>query len=140
MTAQMQDAAGRYLPVLYPEERPYWDAAREGRLVLPKCGRCGRFWYPVGPVCPRCLGDRYDWAEVSGEGTVSSFVIYHKAWAPWLADRVPYAVVQVELAEGPRLTTNLLGVEPRSVRIGMPVQACFEQITEEVTLVQFRPR
>lgn len=139
-TVPQQPETGRYLPVFYPEEQPFWDAARDGRLVLPKCQACQRFWYPVGPVCPRCLSTRYDWAEPDGEGTVSSFVVYHKPWAPWLKERVPYAVVQVELTEGPRLTTNLLGVDPSEIRIGMPVQVCFEEITEEVTLVQFRPR
>jgi uncharacterized protein len=140
VTVPQQGDTGRYLPIRYPEEQPYWEAARDGRLVLPRCDNCEWFWYPVGPVCPRCLSDRYSWMEPAGDGVVSSYVIYHKAWAPWLADRVPYAVVQVELPEGPRLTTNLIGVEPSEVRIGMPVRVCFEPITEEVTLVQFQPR
>lgn len=140
MTGPRADAAGRYLPVRYQEEAPYWDAARDGRLVLQRCDACQRFWFPIGPVCPRCLGTAVTWTEMSGDGSVSSFVVYHKAWAPWLTDRVPYAVVQVQLTEGPRLTANLLGVPPADVRIGMPVRACFEQLTEEVTLVQFRPR
>ena len=66
-------------------------------------------------------------------------MIYHKAWTPWFEKRVPYAVVQVELDEGPRLTTNLLDCPLGEIRIGMPVEADFEDITEEITLLQFRP-
>lgn len=138
-TPVLHDASGRYLPVLYPEEQPYWDAARRHELVLPQCDSCGKVYYPVGPVCPNCLSDSFRWVPTSGRGTVSSFVVYHKAWAPWLQSRVPYVVAQVELAEGPRLTTNLLDIAPGDVRIGMDVQVAFETLTEEVTLVQFRP-
>jgi uncharacterized OB-fold protein len=138
-TPVQQDASGRYLPVLHPEEAPYWAAARRHALVLPRCDGCGTVYYPVGPVCPNCLSDRFSWAPMSGRGTVSSFVVYHKAWAPWLKDRVPYVVAQVELAEGPRLTTNLLDIAPADVRIGMDVEVAYETVTEEVTLVQFRP-
>jgi uncharacterized OB-fold protein len=66
-------------------------------------------------------------------------VIYHKAWAPWLQLQVPYVVAQIELAEGPRLTTNLTGIDLAAVRIGLEVAAYFEPVTEEVTLVQFSP-
>jgi uncharacterized OB-fold protein len=138
-TPVQQDATGRYLPVMHPEEQPYWDAARRHELVLPKCDSCGKVYYPVGPVCPNCLSSHFSWAPMSGLGTVSSFVVYHKPWAPWLKPRVPYVVAQVELAEGPRLTTNLLDIAPGDVRAGMAVQVAYETLTEEVTLVQFRP-
>lgn len=138
-TPAQQDASGRYLPVLHPEELPYWQAARRHQLVLPKCDRCCNVYYPVGPVCPKCLSGNFSWTPMSGHGKVSSFVVYHKAWAPWLRSRVPYVVAQVQLEEGPRLTTNLLGIPPADVRIGMDVQVTYETVTEEVTLVQFRP-
>lgn len=134
-----QDKLGRYLPIIYPEELPYWEAARRGELVLPRCDACANVYYPAGPVCPRCLRGSFSWAPMTGRGTVSSFVIYHKAWAPWLQLRVPYVVAQIELAEGPRLTTNLTGIGLAAVRIGMEVAAYFEPVSEEVTLVQFGP-
>lgn len=135
---QVDVDSGRYLPVLYQEEMPYWDAARRKELVLQKCRDCGFVWYPIGPVCRRCLSENFDWRPMSGRGLVSSYVVYHKAWAPWLESQVPYVVAQVQLEEGPRLTTNLLGVGPSEVEVGMPVEVAFERITEEVTLVQFR--
>ena len=81
----------------------------------------------------------FAWKEMSGRGTIHNYVIYHKAWTPWFEKKVPYAVVQVELEEGPRLTTNLLDVPAAETKIGMPVEAAYEDITEEITLLQFRP-
>jgi uncharacterized OB-fold protein len=75
---------------------------------------------------------------MSGRGVVHNYVVYHKAWTPWLEKRVPYAVVQVELDEGPRLTTNLLDCPLGDIRIGMRVQAEYEDVTDDVTLLQFR--
>jgi uncharacterized protein len=130
---------GRYLPVIYEEEKPYWDGLREHEIRLQVCARDNRPWYPIGPVCPRCLSSEFTWAAMSGYGTVSTYVIFHKAWAPWLEKRVPYAVVQVELDEGPRLTTNLLTVPASEVRIGMRVRACYEQVSDDIVLLQFEP-
>lgn len=120
---QIDVDSGRYLPVLYREEMPYWEAARRHELVLQKCRDCGFVWYPIGPVCRRCLSKNFDWTQMSGGGVVSSYVVYHKPWAKWLEARVPYAVVQVQLEEGPRLTANLLDVDCAAIRIGMPVHA-----------------
>ena len=76
---------------------------------------------------------------MSGRGVLHNFVIYHKAWTKWFESRVPYAVVQVQLEEGPRLTTNLLECDVKNIKIGMPVEAVYEDITDEITLLQFRP-
>lgn len=129
----------RYLPILYPEEKEYTNALREHRFVLQRCAGCSRVRFPIAPVCPHCLHDGFEWAPMSGHGRVSSFVVYHKAWAAWLRDRVPYAVVQVQIDEGPRLTTNLLHADPADVYIDMPVRSTFEDVTNEVTLLQFEP-
>ncbi|HEX3923274.1 MAG TPA: OB-fold domain-containing protein [Streptosporangiaceae bacterium] len=129
-----------YLPVQYPEEQPYWDGLRAGELRLQKCHDCGKVRYPVGPVCSRCLSSRAAWAVMSGLGTVSTYVVFWKAWAPWLQSRAPYVVAQVELPEGPRLTTNLLGIEPADVRVGLDVTAVYERRAEDIVLLQFEPR
>jgi uncharacterized OB-fold protein len=89
-------------------------------------------------VCPECLGDRITWAPVSGRGTVSSFVVFHKAWFPEFNRDIPYAVVQVELEEGPRITANLVDVSPSEIRVGMPVAVVFDDVTPEVTIPRFR--
>lgn len=133
------DATGRYLPVIYPEEIPYWEAAKRRELRLQRCNACEKAWYPIGPACPYCFSMNFEWARMSGRGTLHNFVIYHKAWTPWFEKRVPYAVVQVQLEEGPRLTSNLLDCPIDAIRIGMPVDVAYEDITDEITLVQFKP-
>jgi uncharacterized OB-fold protein len=134
------EKTGRYLPILYPEEKPFWDAAKQHRLVLQCCSKCGRVRYPIGPTCPWDLSNDFEWKQMSGRGVVHNFVIYHKPWIPYYRDKVPYALVQVELEEGPRLTTNLLEVPVDQVRIGIPVEAVWEDVTDAVSLVQFCPR
>jgi uncharacterized OB-fold protein len=134
------ETSGRYLPVIYPEEKPYWDAAKAGKLVLQRCTACGKVRFPIGPACPKCLSFEFTWAQMSGRGRVHNRIIFHKAWIPYYESRVPYAVVQVELDEGPRLTTNMPGTPLSDVKVGMPVEVFFEPLTPEITLPQFRPR
>jgi uncharacterized OB-fold protein len=78
-----------------------------------------------------------EWVPVSGKGEVYSFNVMHQVYHPAFAERVPYAVVLVKLAEGPKMTSNLVGVEPHQIKIGMPVEVVFEQLTDEVTLPKF---
>ncbi len=140
MSATTKDAAtGRYLPILYPEEMPYWRATKQRKLVLQRCDGCGKVWFPIGPTCPFCQSNMFTWTEMSGRGVVHNYVIYHKAWIPYYQDKVPYALVQVEIEEGPRLTANLWDVPIDQIKIGMKVEAAWEDVTEEITLLQFRP-
>ena len=129
----------RPLPILTRENGPYWKAAAEGRLVMPLCKECDEVFYPVAPVCPACVSDRLGWRQVSGRGTVSSWIVYHQAFFPFFKNRLPYAVVQVELDEGPRMSANLFGADPADIRIGMRVETTFERVNDDVTLPQFRP-
>lgn len=135
----VEDETGRYLPFVYPEELPFWEAARLRQLKLQRCGDCAKAWFPIGSTCPHCFSMKWEWALMSGRGVLHNFVVFHKAWTKWFESRVPYAVVQIELEEGPRLTTNLLDCDVKDVRIGMPVEAAYEDITDEITLLQFRP-
>lgn len=141
MASELKDeATGRYLPMLYPEEQPYWEAAKRHELVLQRCEDCHKVQFPIGPACAFCLSDKLRWDRMSGRGTISNVVIFHKGWTPYLQSKVPYAVIQVELEEGPRLTTNLLDAPVQDAKIGMKVEAVWEDITKEISLVQFRPR
>ncbi len=126
------------LPRITPDNRPFWEAARRHELRLPRCMDCGSFWHPPGPVCPDCLSDRYEWARVSGRGTISSFVVFHRPYFPSFVDEIPYAVVQVELEEGPRLISSLVDVPREEITIGMPVEVIFDDVTPTVTLPRFR--
>jgi uncharacterized OB-fold protein len=132
-------AHGKPLPRITPDNRPFWDATRRHELRLQRCTGCGRFRYPPAPVCPDCLGEGAAWERVSGRGTVTTWVVFHKLYFPAFAADLPYNVAQVELDEGPRLTANLVGVANDDIRVGLPVEVVFDDVTPEVTLPRFRP-
>jgi uncharacterized protein len=87
--------------------QPYWDGLAAGELRFQRCTACGNAWLPPREECPRCWGDRWTFEASCGRGTLVSWVIYHKAYHPYFQDRLPYNVAVVELAEGPRLLTNV---------------------------------
>lgn len=129
----------RPVPAVTPELRPFFEAARRRELVVQRCRGCGALRFPPREVCSGCLGRESEWVPVSGRGEVFSFNVMHQVYHPGFADAVPYAVVVVRLAEGPKLTSNLVGVAPHDIRIGMPVRVVFEDLTDEVTLPKFAP-
>jgi uncharacterized protein len=135
---RIDEKTGRYLPMIYPEEIPFWEGLKARKLLLQRCNACSKVWFPIGPMCPKCLSMEFTWVPMSGRGVVHNFVVYHKAWMPYLQQKVPYAVVQVELEEGPRMTTNMMDTPLEDIKIGMQVEALYEDVTDEITLLQFR--
>ena len=136
----MSEAANRKpVPRPAPESVHYWQAAREHRLELPRCNACGQFWFPPSQSCPHCLAADFAWAAVSGVGKVFSFVTFHRVYHPAFARDVPYVVALVELAEGPRLLSNIVGVPPDAVACDMPVKVVFDDVAEDVSIPKFAP-
>jgi uncharacterized OB-fold protein len=133
-------AYAKPLPQMTPEMRPFWEAARRHELVVQRCRACGGHRFPARDICSRCLSREAEWVPVSGRGTIFSYAIMHQVYHPGFAGEVPYAVVVVELEEGARLVSNLVGCPVGDVTPGMPVEAVFEDVTPEVTLPKFRPR
>jgi uncharacterized OB-fold protein len=127
------------LPAPSPITRPFWDAAREHRLSLQRCPDCARYVFYPRPFCPHCGSDRLEWSDVSGRGTVYSYTVARRATARPFEPDVPYVIAIVELEEGPRMMTNVVGCAPEDVRIGMTVEAAYEDVSDEITLVKFRP-
>lgn len=125
-------------PSISAYNRPYWEYAARHELRLQRCGRCDRFWAPPGPVCPHCFSDDYSWAAVSGNGVIASWARFHKPYHPAFVDDLPYTVAFVELAEGPRLITNIRDASDTEIKAGTPVEVFFED-HGEFTLPQFRP-
>ena len=119
------DEPGPVLPVITDENRGFWDAARNGSLAMQRCAACGHLRYPIAPVCPRCLSADFAWTPLSGEGTVLSYVVFDRAYHPAWTARVPYNVALVQLAEGPRMFSNVVGIANDDVRVGMPVRVSF---------------
>lgn len=127
------------IPTITPEMRPFFEAAREHRLVVQRCSDCGEYRFPARELCSHCLSRASTWVAVSGAGEVFSFNVMHQVYHPGFAEAVPYAVVSVKLVEGPRMNSNLVGVAASDIRIGMPVRVIFEAISDEVTLPKFTP-
>lgn len=128
------------LPRFTPDNRAFWEGCREHKIMLPWCRHCDRPHWPPGPVCPYCFGDDLTWKQSSGRGVVSSWVVVHKAWLPAFAADIPYNAVQVELEEGVRLTGNVVGAPNEVLRVGLPVEVVFDDVTPEATLPRFKPR
>lgn len=133
---------GEYLkPIPVPSEdsNPYWEGAKRHEFCLQRCQACGAFRLPPAPLCPECTALGGVWTKVSGRGKVYSFVIFHRAYHKAFEKDLPYAVAVIELAEGSRLLSNIVGIAPDRIRCDMPVEVTFEDITLDTTLPKFRP-
>ena len=124
-------------PVVSTENEPFWTAAAEGRIHLPRCNDCGDvIWYPRD-WCPSCGGD-VTWKDVASTGTVYSFSIVMKGQGRW-RDAGPYVVAYVDLDAGPRMMTNIVDVDPSEIEIGMAVTAVFDPTEDGPSLIRFAP-
>jgi uncharacterized OB-fold protein len=132
----MPDSPAPPLPQPDALTHPFWEACRRRVLEVSCCGDCGHLFLPPGPRCPRCWSAELAPRSVSGKGRVYSFAVYRRSYHPAL--RAPYVVALVELDEGPRLISNLVGCAPEEVRIDMPVRVRFEEIGD-FTLPRFEP-
>jgi uncharacterized OB-fold protein len=127
------------IPARTPELEPFFAAARRRQLVVQRCRECGVYRFPAREICSDCLSNAAEWVPVSGKGEVFSYNIMHQVYHPGFAAEVPYAVVVIKLREGAKMISNLVGVAPHDIAIGMPVEVVFEDITEEITLPKFKP-
>jgi uncharacterized protein len=127
----------RLLPRLTDDVAFFWTSGEDGVLRFLRCDDCGFYIHPPGPVCPRCLSRHVQPQPVSGLGHVETFTVNYQQWIP---GSDPYIIAWVSIDEQPdvRLTTNLVGVEPDDVWIGMPVRVLFEQ-ADDVWLPLFAP-
>jgi hypothetical protein len=124
-------------PGITHDTRFFWEGLRERRLLIQRCVRCGRLQHPPAPMCPGCHGFELGSVEASGRGRVHSFVVAHHPPIPPFA--YPNVIVLVELEEGTRLVSRLVGVAPDDVAIGMAVQVDFETVDGDLALHFFRP-
>ena len=129
----------RPLPLPPPESLGFWEAARHHKLKVPRCDSCEQAWFPPSGLCPNCLSDKSHWEQVSGCGKVFSFVVVHRVYNRYFADKVPYVVAVIELAEGPRLLSHVVDVDPAVMRCGLAVEVLFDDAGPGSTLPKFRP-
>jgi uncharacterized OB-fold protein len=128
----------RYVPQPTPETQPFWDGTLAGELRLQRCDQCSHVYFPPRPFCPRCAARKVSWFKASGKAKLFSYVIHHRA-APGFTP--PYSIAVVELEEGPRMMTNIIGCPqtPEALQLDMPVEVTFEKISEKIALPQFTP-
>ncbi|MDH3233557.1 MAG: Zn-ribbon domain-containing OB-fold protein [Alphaproteobacteria bacterium] len=126
------------LPVIDPGSEPFWSAAREHRLSIPLCLDCDQYHFYPRELCPHCHSGNLEWRDASGKGTIYTFTIARRPAGAAYADDVPYIIALIDLAEGPRMMTNVIAPDVEAVRIGDAVEVFFDDVTEEVTLPKFK--
>ena len=124
-------------PSMSPDTEFFWNGLRERRLLIQRCSSCGILRHPPRPMCPHCLSIEWDAIEATGRGTVHSFVMPQHPQFPFMD--YPYIVALIDLAEGVRLVSNLIDIEPENAWIDMPVEVSFTEFDDGFALHQFRP-
>ena len=121
------------VPTVDEVNRPFWEGCAAGELRLQVCRVCGLIRYPTSDICPRCLSPEHHWRRMSGDGEILSWVVFRHAYHPAWADRVPYNVVLVQLAEGPRMFGNVEPLARTDLAVGAHVRVVFAQATDSET-------
>ncbi len=125
-------------PDLGPDAGPYWDAAKENRFVIQQCNDCDAWRFFPSHLCPSCGSDKAEWKEASGKGTIHSYTEVYRGPTAEFRAHTPYMIVLVDLEEGPRIMTNLIGENLDQCQIGAPVEVCFEDRHNDSKVPQFR--
>jgi 3-oxo-4,17-pregnadiene-20-carboxyl-CoA hydratase alpha subunit len=136
--AEDEKPASRPRPAISKDTEFFWDGARNGELLIQRCASCKTLRHPARPMCGKCGSLDWDTVRSGGRGEVYSFVVHH--YPPVPGFEVPFVVALIELEEGTRVVSNIPGVPPEDVEIGMPVEVYFEAFGDDLTLPQFRPR
>jgi uncharacterized protein len=137
----MATAYSKPLPrPLSPEvTRPFWEAAKRHELVIPRCTICDHLFFYPRSECPRCLSNHLEWMQASGRGRLHTYTVVYQPANAAFRDDTPYIYAVVQLDEGPRMVSNVVQCEIDAVRVDMPLEAIFDDVTPEWTLVKFKP-
>jgi uncharacterized OB-fold protein len=127
------------LPVPDPQSQPFWEACRRHELIVQRCRTCDNTQFYPRVLCTRCRGTDLGWVPASGRGLVHSFTVIRRAPSASFKPDLPYVLALVELEEGVRMMTNIVGCTVDEVRIEMPVEVVFDDVSEAISLPKFRP-
>jgi uncharacterized OB-fold protein len=125
-------------PAITQDSAFFWEGLKEHRLLIRRCARCAHLHHPPGPMCPKCNSQEWTAQPVSGRGVLHSYVTVHQPQLPGFT--YPLGVALVELEEGVRLLGNVTGIDPGTLRIGLPLEAEFVEVEPGYVLFAFRPR
>ena len=131
------------LPEITPVTQPFWAAAANGNLVMQLCGDCHAWVWCPRPACVECGSEKLSWEPLSGRGKVFAFTVIREVVGRALrgfAGDIPYVTAWIDLDEGPRICSNVIGCAIEQVKIGMPVEVLFETAGPGISLPKFRPR
>lgn len=134
-----REAHFKPLPSPDADSQAYWGALKEGRLLLQHCRACGHKQVYQQTLCRQCGAEELVHEQASGRGTVHSFSVVHRAPGPAFKQDTPYAVLLVELEEGPRMISSLAEADPMSIDFGLAVELVCERLEGGVVLPRFRP-
>ncbi|MGB9498801.1 MAG: Zn-ribbon domain-containing OB-fold protein [Dissulfuribacterales bacterium] len=127
------------LPVIQPWSKGFWEGARNNKLLIQECKECGeKIFYPR-KSCPECWSSNLGWSEASGKGTIYTYSVTMTGVEEVFAEDLPYVLACIDLEEGIRMMSKIVGCDPEAVEIGMEVEVVFEKLTEEISLPYFRP-
>ncbi|PKN60285.1 MAG: hypothetical protein CVU53_03890 [Deltaproteobacteria bacterium HGW-Deltaproteobacteria-11] len=127
------------LPVPTKWSQPFWDAAKQHKLVLKKCSKCGHIDHPPYLYCTACQADEHEWIEAAGRGKLFAYAVnYFGVPFPFWSD-LPYALGMIDLAEGVRMISNIVECDPEQLENGMELEVVFDDVTDEITLPKWRP-
>jgi uncharacterized OB-fold protein len=135
----MSQVAMKPVPVPDDVSAPFFDGARHRKLMLHHCSGCDAWSFPVRERCPHCFAAKLTWRQASGRGTLYTFTIMHQIMNPGFASAVPYNVAQIDLDEGVRMVSNVVGIGNDALRIGMRLEVVFEDAGDTVGIPKFRP-
>ena len=119
--------------------KPFWEATKRHELLMPRCKNHNGFFFYPRDLCPVCLSPDIEWAKVTGKGRVYAYTVVYQPNDPLFAEDAPYPYAVIQLDEGARMISNVIEIDPEKVEIDMRVEAVFEDITDEWTLVKFKP-
>jgi uncharacterized protein len=128
------------LPTITDDNREFWEGAKQGHLRMQQCGDCKHIRYPISHCCPKCLSYKFEWVNLSGRGEVFSYVVFYQLYNKAFEKDIPYNVALVQLEEGPRMYSNVVGVDNDAVKVGDKLEVVFDPVTADVTIPRFKLR
>lgn len=131
--------SSRVEPPVSDISQPFWDATRERQLVVQRCKSCNKAIHYPRAICPHCHAEELEFTSASGRGEVYAFSVMHRPGNPTMKDKIPYVVALIDIDEGVRLMSNVVGCEPGEVQVGMQVQVTWEELSDGRALPLFEP-